>query len=207
LAARPRAVLAYGHAFFIDETNRVIDCTSDWAHYVDGDACQMLLETIAPMSPTVVYRRAALLNHSWNPEARLEDYELYLLLCTEGEFAFDARVLSAWRRHQTNTSWNQQFMLNEQLRAQRDAAARFGLTEGEIEELQTITRFKRAEDFIRVGQKSQAVKLMLKNLGGARSLTSLTRMLIRLGTPASVIRRYNESRQRGAEKRFGRLTI
>src|SRR4030095_52779 len=74
LAARPRAVLAYGHAFFIDETNRVIDCTSDWAHYGDGDACQMLLETIAPMSPTVVYRRAALLNHSWNPEARLEDY-------------------------------------------------------------------------------------------------------------------------------------
>src|SRR5256714_478879 len=61
LEARPRAVLAYGHAFIIDEAGQVAGCTLDWADYSDGDARRMLLEeTFAPMSPTVVYRRAPL---------------------------------------------------------------------------------------------------------------------------------------------------
>src|SRR5437763_1934488 len=61
LDARARAVLAYGHAFIIDEAGQVVDCTLDWADYRDGDARRMLFEeTFAPMSPTVVYRRAAL---------------------------------------------------------------------------------------------------------------------------------------------------
>src|SRR5205085_2421651 len=78
LDARARAVLAYGHAFIIDEAGQVVDCTLDWADYRDGDARRMLLEeTFAPMSPTVVYRRAALERHGWNERARLEDYELY----------------------------------------------------------------------------------------------------------------------------------
>src|SRR6185503_6359594 len=41
LARRSAAVLAYGHAYFIDEENRIVDSTSHWAKYADGDACQM----------------------------------------------------------------------------------------------------------------------------------------------------------------------
>src|SRR5438067_1162064 len=60
LDARPQAVVAYGHAYSIDERERIIDCTTDWAHYVDGDVRRMLLSTLAPLSPTVVYRCATL---------------------------------------------------------------------------------------------------------------------------------------------------
>src|SRR5712664_772196 len=63
LASRPAAVLAYGHALSIDEAGTITDCSTDWAAYVDGDARQMLMTTLAPLSPTVVYRRDALERH------------------------------------------------------------------------------------------------------------------------------------------------
>src|SRR5216683_1593084 len=107
LESRPEAVLAYGHTYFIDEENRIIDSTADWARYADGDARAMLLETTAPMSPTVLYRRSALENERWNEESKLEDYDLYLRLSAAGEFAFDRRILAAWRRHGSNVSWDQ----------------------------------------------------------------------------------------------------
>ncbi|HZE64699.1 MAG TPA: glycosyltransferase, partial [Pyrinomonadaceae bacterium] len=161
LESRPDAVLAYGHAYFIDEQNAIIDSTADWARYADGDAREMLLQTTAPMSPTVLYRRKALEHERWNDESKLEDYDLYLRLSAKGEFAFDPRILSAWRRHGSNVSWDQALMLEEQLRAQRQSALRFGLTNEQIQALQRTTRFNRAEDFLRVGQKSPALGLLL----------------------------------------------
>jgi alpha-1,3-rhamnosyltransferase len=215
LATRPRAVLAYGHAFFIDEQNRIVDSTADWANYADGDARAMLLQTTAPMSPTVVYRRAALAAVSvaidggqrWNPKSKLEDYDLYLRLSADGEFAFDARVLSAWRRHDSNVSWNQTLMLEEQLRAQREAARRFGYPDEQVEELQRTTRFNRAEDFLRIGQKSRALKLMMNNWRGADSSRTTARMLLRLLIPNPFMRRRVRARQRSATARYGTIDV
>ena len=205
LESRAGAVLAYGHAYFVDEQNRIVDCTADWASYADGDAREMLLRTTAPMSPTVLYRRDALERHRWNEASRLEDYDLYLHLSSEGQFAFDPRVLSAWRRHSSNVSWDQRLMLAEQLRAQRQAAASFGLTEKQIEDLQRTTRFARAEDFLRVGQKSQALKLMMNNWRGANSRRVTARMLLRLLLPNSLMRWRGRIRQRSAYRRYGAL--
>jgi len=205
LEARAQAVLAYGHAYFIDEENRIVDCTADWARYADGDARAMLLETTAPMSPTVLYRRAALEGQRWNEAARLEDYDFYLRLSEEGEFAFDARVLSAWRRHDSNVSWDQTLMLDEQLRAQREAALRFGFTDQQVAELQKTTRFNRAEDFMRIGQKSQALGLMMNNWRGANSPRLAARMFLRLLLPNSFVRGRARVRQRNANKRYGSL--
>src|SRR6185503_3221517 len=78
LKSRPRAVLAYGHTYFVDEQNRIVDSTADWASYADGNARDMLLQTTAPMSPTVLYRREVLEQERWNEESKLEDYDLYL---------------------------------------------------------------------------------------------------------------------------------
>jgi len=205
LESRPKAVLAYGHAFFIDEENRIVDSTAEWASYADGDARAMLLETTGPMSPTVLYRRQALEDERWREESRLEDYDLYLRLSGAGEFAFDARVLSAWRRHDSNVSWDQRLMLEEQLRAQRDAALRFGFTEPEIERLQTTTRFNRAEDFLRVGEKAQALQLIRKNLRGARSARVGAKLLLRLLIPNSFMRGRARYRQQKTFERYGRL--
>jgi len=207
LEARPRAVLAYGHTYIIDEQNDIIDCTADWADYVDGDVQKMLLQTTAPQSTTVLYRRANLAGIGWNENSKLEDYELYLRLSAEGEFAFDARILSAWRRHDSNTSRDQTFMLEEHLRAQREAALRFGLTDEQVAELQLVTRFNRAEDFLRVGEKSQALSLMIKNWRGANSTRTTARMLARLFAPISFMRGRARIRERNAQKRYGRLDV
>jgi alpha-1,3-rhamnosyltransferase len=207
LRARAEVVLAYGHTYFIDEDNRIIDSTADWAHYVDGDVREMLMQTTAPMSPTVLYRRSALEHERWDEESALEDYDLYLRLSVEGAFAFDPRVLSAWRRHSSNVSWDQTLMLEAQLKAQRQGAMRFGLTEDRIEALQRTTKFNRAEDFLRVGQKSTALSLMMKNLGGIKSARTTTRMLVRLLIPNLFMRGRARVRQRKAFERYGSIVV
>jgi alpha-1,3-rhamnosyltransferase len=207
LEARPRAVLAYGHAYLVEAEGRVVDCTGDWATYADGDARGMLLQTVAPMSPTVVYRREALARHGWNEEARLEDYELYLRLSTEGEFAFDPRPLAAWRRHGRNTSRDQWMMLEEQLRALRTFLKGEGAGDDELERLQRRIRFERAEDFLRLGDKAGALRLMLRNAGGAASARSLARKALRLLLPYRVERRRTARRQRRASARYGTINV
>ncbi len=207
LESRPKAVLAYGHSYYIDDENRIIDSTADWANYVDGNVRQMLLTTVAPMSPTVVYRRDALEREAWNEESRLEDYELYLRLSELGEFGFDRRILSAWRRHGSNVSWDQTLMLDEQLKAQRAAALRFGFTDKQVETLQTSTRFNRAEDFLRLGHKSEAWRLMMRNLRGADSPRTTTRMLLRLLIPNSFMRGRARVRQQRAHERYGTIDV
>ena len=207
LESRPRAVVAYGHAYLIDEHNRIVDCTHDWARYADGDARPMLLQTTAPMSPTVVYRRAALARHGWNEASRLEDYDLYLRLSVEGEFAFDARVLAAWRQHARNTSWNQTMMLDEQLAAQRRLAATLGIDAGELRKLHTAISFKRAEDFLRIGEKSGALALMRRNLAGATSVRTVARLLARLVVPQRWLESRRKLLQRRAHERYGSIQL
>ena len=167
----------------------------------------MLLNAVAPMSPTVVYRRAALEKERWNEAARLEDYDLYLRLCMLGPFAFDPQVLSAWRHHAANTSWDQMMMLDEQLKAQRAAAKRLGLSDFELEKIQTATRFRRADDFTRVGDKRQALKLMRENISGIGSLRDLSKMILRLCLPARVIDNRKQHKARRAEQRYGSIEI
>lgn len=207
LESRSDAVLAYGHAYFIDEENNVVDCTADWTRYSDGDVTEMLLQTTAPMSPTVLYRRRVLEQEQWNEQSNLEDYDLYLRLSAQGPFAFDPRVLSGWRRHDANVSWDQNLMLKEQLQAQRAAALRFGLTDEQIAALQRATRFRRAEDFLRVGQKSQALSLMMHNLRGLNSPRTTARMLLRLLLPNSFMRGRARFRRRKAFERYGRIDV
>lgn len=207
LAARPRAALAYGHAYLIDEAGRAFDCTADWAAYADGDVRAMLLETIAPMSPTVVYRRDALARHGWDERARLEDYDLYLRLAADGDFAFDPRPLAAWRRHGRNTSRDQRMMLDEQLAAQRRQLHSLGLSERELARLHARLRFARAEDFLRLGHKADALRLALSNLSGARSPRTVARLAARLVIPFPLVRAHKRRAARRAAERYGNFRI
>jgi len=206
LEARARAALAYGHAFIIDERGQIEDCTRDWAAYTDGDARRMLLaETYAPMNPTVVYRRAAVERHGWNERARLEDYELYLRLSAEGEFAFDARVLSAWRRHGSNTSRDFAWMIEARLEAQRNASAYLKLSPAQLARYQRALNFAGAEDLLRLGDKRAALKYLRRGLNGAPSPTALAKVALRLLTPYSLIQRRNQRRQESAASRYGKV--
>jgi hypothetical protein len=155
----------------------------------------------------VLYRRDALERQRWNEKSKLEDYDLYLRLSAAGPFAFDPQILSAWRRHDSNVSRDQRLMLEEQLQAQREAALRFGLTNEEVAELQRATRFNRAEDFLRVGEKSQALSLMMHNLRGVNSPRATARMLLRLLIPNSFMRGRARVRQRKASEHYGTIDV
>jgi alpha-1,3-rhamnosyltransferase len=207
LEERARAVLAYGHAFLIDERGEVFDCTADWAEYADGDARAMLFErTIAPMSPTVLYRRAPLERHGWNERARLEDYELYLRLSAEGEFAFDPRVLSAWRRHGANTSRDFVWMIEARLEAQANVAGSLGLSAGELGRYQRALNFAGAEDLLRLGDKARALPYLRRGLRAAPSPAALGRVLLRLLAPYSLTKwRRRRTRERAA-RRYGNIS-
>jgi hypothetical protein len=159
------------------------------------------------MSPTVLYRRSALGQQRWDERSKLEDYDLYLRLSAEGPFAFDPQVLSAWRRHGSNISWDQTMMLEEQLKAQREAALRFGFSDKQVQELQRATRFNRAEDFLRVGDKSQALSLLTHNLRGAQSARGTAKILLRLLMPNSFMRGRARVRQRNAHQRYGTIDV
>lgn len=204
LDERPRAVLGYGHALLVDGRTRVIDCTAEWADYADGDARRMLRGAVAPMSPTVVYRREALERHGWREGSRLEDLDLYLRLSAEGEFAFDPRVLAAWRRHGGNTSRDQLMMLEEHLQAIERHAAALGLDRRALERHAARLSFARAEDFLRLGHKREALRVAARNIGGATP-RSLARLLARLLAPYSLMRRRTEARATAAAERYGRL--
>jgi alpha-1,3-rhamnosyltransferase len=203
LEERPRAVLAYGHAYLIDGRGEVYDCTRDWARYADGDARAMLLEeTYAPMSPTVLHRRAAVGRHGWNERARLEDYELYLKLSADGEFAFDPRVLAAWRRHGANTSGDFVWMIEARLAAQRNAAPYLRLTPAQLERSHRALNFAGAEDLLRLGDKRAALKYLRRGLSGAPNASALAKVALRLFTPYSLIRRRNQRKQMSAARRY-----
>ena len=207
LKKRPRAALAYGNAYSVDADDYVIDCTTDWALYRDGDVRRMLMEILAPLSPTVVYRRDALELYGWNEAARLEDYELYLRLSADGEFAFDPRVLSAWRQHGRNESEDLRMMMRERLAAQRRAAPALGLAAGELEKFQTLAKFRSAEEFARRGHKLQAARLALASIGGAASVGEAAKMLLRLAVPHALLRRRRERARQEATRRYGRLEV
>jgi alpha-1,3-rhamnosyltransferase len=207
LEARPRAVLAYGNAYSIDAEGRIIDNTADWARYRDGGVRQMLLETLAPLSPTVVYRRDVLQAHRWNEAARLEDYELYLRLSAEGEFAFDRRVLSAWREHGYNTSRNLTLMLREKLAAQQRVAAALGLSAAELAEFQTLARFRSAQEFMRRGEKLEALKLASGNWRGAQTSGEAFKFVAGLLLPHRLLRGRRTRAQQQASERYGSLQI
>jgi alpha-1,3-rhamnosyltransferase len=204
LESRPSAVLGYGHTYFIDEKNKVVDCTAEWADYKDGDVRQMLLQTIGPMSSTVLYVRKFLARHGWNTEARLEDYELYLRLSLDGEFAFDPGVRSAWRQHEKNASRNQGMMLDEHVSALQRVAPSFGIQQPELDKLIKIIRFNRAEDFLRIGDKRKAAQLFFDNLSGLQA-SRLLPMMGRFLLPYSAVSWMRKRKKTAAMRSYGPL--
>ncbi|MEJ7578258.1 MAG: glycosyltransferase family A protein [Pyrinomonadaceae bacterium] len=205
LESQPDAVLAYGHAYIIDEKDHIVECSLDWAPYTKGSASKRLLHAIGPLSPTVLYRRKALERHGWNEGAKLEDYELYLRLSADGDFAFDANVLAAWRQHWYNTSRDFTMMMNEWLDAQRRVRASLGMSDEELAKIQTALKFSCAEGFARRGQKLTALALMSHNLKGAPSVASIARMAIRLTLPQRLMRWRRNLLQHQSSRHYGSL--
>jgi alpha-1,3-rhamnosyltransferase len=210
LKERPNAVLAYGHAYLIDEHDHITDCSLDWvtsSEYLDGDVRPLLFRGIAPISSTIVHRRSALEKRRWNQNAKLEDYELNLLLAHDGEFAFDPQVLSTWRVHSYNTSRDVVWLLQECLEAQERVVRQLGLGREQLKLMQRGTRFHYVEDFIRKGYKAKALKLFVMNLSGAGSLRNVARNALRLVVPGPVLQLRRHYLQKASTARYGTVSV
>jgi alpha-1,3-rhamnosyltransferase len=205
LVARPEAVLAFGHAFLIDGEDWIIDRTDDWTDFANGDVLPLLLEGTIFSSPSVVYRRDALAEFSWNEQSRLEDYEIYLKLSTLGPFAFDPSVLCAWRQHGENASGDVALMQQEWQDAQNRTSEMLGISDDELRSLQTRLRFVGAANLARHGFRREAAAALIADRRGARSTAELFKTLLRVFVPSGF---YNIARRRKFEKnrrKYGRV--
>ncbi|HTK27839.1 MAG TPA: glycosyltransferase family 2 protein [Pyrinomonadaceae bacterium] len=209
LEARTDAVLAYGHSLVVDESNKIVDCSVDhpsgWGNFTDGNALKMLLAASAPVSSSVVYRRSALDQVSWNESARLEDYEMYLSLSRLGSFAFDPQILSAWRRHSYNTSRDCEMMLSEVVKAQRRLASALGLSESALSSARDRSAFLYARNALASGAKLLAFRLALKHWRGANSPTDFAKFFLRLATPMFVVNAGRKIKRNGTSQRYGQF--
>lgn len=197
LNERPKAVLAYGYSFLIDDDDVVTDSTRNWAEYADGDALEMLLFPIHPTSASVLYRTESISQVRWNEDSILEDYELYLRLAVRGEFALDkSDPLSAWRIHDHNTSADFERMMNEWLAAQDRTRAELGLPESELALRQARLRFRCAKDFLRRGNRQTAWKLFSENLGAVERKIDVLTTFFRFAVPRRLFSMMSQWRQR-----------
>jgi len=125
---------------------------------------------------------------------------MYLKLMTVGEFAFDPKILAAWRKHSRNTSDDFISMHNEVLDAQRRHFTSLGISEAEFQTRQSKIRFKHARVHLQHGEKVTAAKLALGNWRGSRSRAEIARFVVRLFVPMFVInakRKYFNKRDMG----------
>ncbi len=203
LDGRETAILGYGHAFTIDAEENIIDSSSEWGQFPDGNPRPMLWRGSAPFSPTVFYRLTALKNLRWNENAKLEDYDFYLRLSEKGEFAFDPQTLSAWRQHGTNTSHDWQFMLNEVLEAQHRNIA----DKNNLAKMQSATELSYTENLARSGRKKQAFSLLVKNWQNADSVMFIAKSFLRIMLPMAVLRRVRKVARHRMTLRYGKVQI
>lgn len=208
LVLRPEAVLAYGHFYVIDDEDRIVGSTLDWgAGFTDGHALKMLLAPFIPQSSTVLYRRDVLERYGWNEQAKLEDYELFLRLSADGEFALVPRVLSGWRHHGRNTSGSAAFMMDEFLAAQWRVAEDLGISARELRASQATIKFNSGVEFLQAGQRGKAALLTLQNLRGAPSSAAVISRAIRLLLPLRLLQWRDRRIRRANRNHYGSIQI
>lgn len=204
LSKRPDAVLAFSHAYLVDERDQVFDSTAEWTDFADGDLRPLLMQGIIFSSPGVLYRRSALIRHRWNEASRLEDYEMYLKLSADGEFARNEKILCAWRQHGENASGDLTLMLDEMI-ASQNRLQPVWMSNDDLEQTQTRLKFAAAENFVRHGFRYEAARLFIENLRGAPSVTSILRTAFRLAVPQTLFQWNRRRKRRNASARFGSL--
>jgi alpha-1,3-rhamnosyltransferase len=200
------AVLAFGHAYLIDEHDRIVDCTKDWANFCEGDTFRNLLEGVIPVTSGVVFRRSALSGLGWNEDSILEDYELYLRLARRGRFVCGRDVLVCWRKHSSNVSNDFRRMLKEWLSAQARVGPEVGLSENELQQAHRRLEFLAATIFLRHGRRREAFALFRENWSEAKSAREVLELAARFAVPGKILKALQDHRQNRQMEKYRGLT-
>jgi hypothetical protein len=167
----------------------------------------MLLSPFLPQSSTVLYRRDVLERYGWNEKAKLEDYELFLRLSADGEFALVPRELSGWRHHGHNTSSNAAFMMNEFLAAQDRVVDSLRISARDLQASQSAIKFNSGGEFLLAGQRGKAALLTLQNLRGAPSPAAIVRRVCRLLLPLRIMQWRDQRVRHANSNHYGSIRI
>lgn len=205
LEERENAALAFSHVFVIDENGDIFDRTDNWTAFADGNMLPTLMTGGIFSSPGVVYRRDVLGEKPWNEDSKLEDYELYLRLAAQHEFARNEQVLAAWRQHGRNTSDDFGLMVDEWLAAQERSRGLLPFSDEEIAEFQTKLRYAAARHFNRTGNRGRAAKAMWANRKGATSLAEQALDAVRIAAPRRLFNAQRARRRASARSRYGNI--
>ena len=197
LGKRSDAVLAFSHAYLLDENDNITGSTADWNDFADGDLLPLLMQGVVFSSPGVLYRRSALENQRWNETSRLEDYEMYLRLAVDNEFARNEKILCGWRQHGSNASSRLPVMFGEMIATQVRLAPEFGVDASELARMQKRMTFGAVENFVRHGFRREAARLFFDNIGGAASPMQIAKTAFRLAVPQALFQ-WNRNRRRAA---------
>ncbi len=180
------AVLAYGHCFRIDENDKVIDSSSDWVEYGSKSSREELLELTVPQSSTIVHRKSVLDSHPWS-QSYPEDLDLYLRLCSLGEFVFDSQINSAYRIHPTNTSKQVEPMLKGLINVYQLNAVNLGLNPDELNIIKRRIEWHTVVTYLNNGQRVKAIKAALRNSSGEISFIERMRQYSKILIPSSIL--------------------
>ncbi len=207
LSEHPGACLSFGTSYLIDKDDFVIDKTENWFPFYSGYALQYLLEGKIFTSPSVVYRSKFMPDRPWNEQSRLEDYDLYLRLAAEHDFAFSPEPLSGWRQHGSNTSGNLPELFPEFMKAHEKALKRSGIDKAEARRLRKRLMFEYAFNFIRHGFREEALRYMFANLEGANSISEVFDLAFRILIPQPIFQWNRNRKYEAARRKYGKLEI
>ena len=205
LGKRTGAVLAFSHAYLVDENDNITGSTVDWNDFADGDLLPMLMQGIVFSSPGVLYRRSALENVRWNETSRLEDYEMYLRLAADNDFARNKKVLCGWRQHGSNASSRLPVMFGEMVATQARLAPEFGVDVAELMRMQKAMKFAAVENFVRHGFRREGIGLFVENIGGAESPVQIAKTAFRLAVPQTMFQWNRRRKRASAVERLGKI--
>ena len=98
-------------------------------------------------------------------------------------------------------------MLKEWIAAQNRTAEKLNINRAELDKIQTELKFNAAFDFIRSGNRREALNLMIKNYRGAKSAAQFAKMLFRLAVPPPLFQWNRKRKRRNTIEKFGKLKI
>lgn len=196
LLKEQEAPLVYGHSFMVDERSRVTGRSYGWDLPSRATTREMLLFSFVPTSSSILYRKSALAADRWNPDIKLEDFDLYLRLSAGHEFAYDPNVLSCWRAHPENTSKQVELMVAECIGAIERNAETLDLTDAELAAAVSGMNIHRVDTLIDGGDRVGAIKMFFSNIKGFRDKKGLMKRAAKLLAPKAVIQKRRELSKR-----------
>jgi hypothetical protein len=98
-------------------------------------------------------------------------------------------------------------MVAEWIAAQNRVAESLPIGRKELDRIQTELRFRSVASLVRSGYRREALRMFSENIGGARSVSQVVKLLARLVVPRSLFEANKMRKRRRSIARNGKMTV